>query len=637
MAVTTTTSRVSYVGDGTTTVFAVPFYFLIDPDLNVYIGDTELTTGYTVTGAGNEAGGSVEIIPAPAAGAQVVIVRNPDLLQQTRLPPNDPFPAQAVEDMADKLTMLVQRNGDLIGRALVLADTDVDGSGAYRAKQNRIQDLADPVGSQDSVNLRTMQTAIADLVTTGGGDTVLSLLANNVDPTLGASLVGLIGPDGSPRKVSDLSNGSSTALGDALIPVKQMFVGAIMRTQHDVNAQTISIMDFGAKTNGEDCSASLAAAVAAISLLTNKPALHFPAGTYTYSVSPNWGVNHLRVIADGEVRLRYTGTGDAVIIDAGTDISTGVYDMTFGTPSQPFIIEAPATANNACFVRGVHHSNIAIKPRGANPNRSGLDVRFAVCTNFWVTCSVNEDSGWYLSAQPRYGIYLTSRNTGESVSYCNFHTPIIEGPIVGIYCDGALGNLFSGGTSEGCTSYGVQCTSNSSNNTFFCMDFEANVEDMVISGVRNKFVKCDSAKLVHFVSGALYCELDGGSHNGITFDANANRNLVTGASYNKNGTSSISDSGAYNRYADNFNYYVGINHDAVPRIFDITATGSPFVYVNQLGNPIDFYWQGATVTAFSLTVNGVTRAIPYNQVRIPSGASISLTYSGSPIIWGLVC
>lgn len=188
MAVTTTTSRVSYVGDGTTTVFAVPFYFLTNPDLNVYVGDTELSTGYTVSGAGNEAGGSVEIIPAPAASAQVVIVRNPDPLQQTRLPPNDPFPAQAVEDMADKLTMLVQRNGDLIGRALVLADTDVDGSGAYRAKQNRIQDLADPIENHDAVNLQTLTTAIAGIADGGAGLAVLSLLAD-ASKSFGVSLV----------------------------------------------------------------------------------------------------------------------------------------------------------------------------------------------------------------------------------------------------------------------------------------------------------------------------------------------------------------------------------------------------------------------------------------------------------------
>lgn len=193
MAVTTTTSRVSYSGDGTTTVFPVPFYFLANPDLNVYVGGAEFTTGYTVTGAGDEAGGSVEITPAPGVGAQVVIIRNPDLLQQTRLPPNDPFPSTSVEDMIDKLTMIVQRHGDLLGRVPVLADSDVDGAGAYHANQNRMQDLGDPVNSQDAVNLRTMQSAVADLVSTGGGDIVLALLANNVDPTLGAALIGFDG------------------------------------------------------------------------------------------------------------------------------------------------------------------------------------------------------------------------------------------------------------------------------------------------------------------------------------------------------------------------------------------------------------------------------------------------------------
>lgn len=190
MAVTTTNSRVSYTGDGISTVFQVPFYFLTNPDLKVYVGGDQLSTGYTVTGAGIEDGGSVEITPAPAANAPIVILRDPDTLQQTRLPPNDPFPSSSVEDMVDKLTMIVQRHGDLLGRAPILADSDVDGAGAYRANQNRMQDLGDPVNSQDAVNLRTMQTAIANFLVDGAGDSLLALLANSTDFTLGVSLVG---------------------------------------------------------------------------------------------------------------------------------------------------------------------------------------------------------------------------------------------------------------------------------------------------------------------------------------------------------------------------------------------------------------------------------------------------------------
>ena len=293
MAVTTTTSRVSYVGDGTTTVFAVPFYFLIDPDLNVYIGDTELTTGYTVAGAGNEAGGSVEIIPAPAAGAQVVIVRNPDPLQQTRLPPNDPFPAQAVEDMADKLTMLVQRNGDLIGRALVLADTDVDGSGAYRAKQNRIQDLADPVGSQDAVNLRTMQATIAENVMTGGGDSVLALLANNSDVTLGSSLIGF----------------------------KQSGTGSVGRTLADRAADMLSIADKGA-------SSSLTTALTNIAAdLPNGGIAYLPRGNWTLPSTYTFAGQRLRIEGEGQnsSQIVYSPAADGVALAFNNGTAGGVY------------------------------------------------------------------------------------------------------------------------------------------------------------------------------------------------------------------------------------------------------------------------------------------------------------------------
>lgn len=193
MAVTTTTSRIPYTGDGSSTVFPVPFYFLVDTDIRVYSGESLLTSGYSVIGAGDEEGGSVKFDTAPAPGVQLTILRAPDMLQQTRLPPNDPFPSGSVEKMSDKLTMIVQRNSDQISRALVLADFDVDGSGAYRANQNRIQDVGDPVNPQDAVNKRTMETAIADIVTDGAGTAVLTLLADEVDPTKGAALIGFDG------------------------------------------------------------------------------------------------------------------------------------------------------------------------------------------------------------------------------------------------------------------------------------------------------------------------------------------------------------------------------------------------------------------------------------------------------------
>ncbi|KAG0755573.1 hypothetical protein G6F57_021022 [Rhizopus arrhizus] len=49
-------------------------------------------------------------------------------------------------------------------RALLLGRNDVDGQGAYRARDNRIQDLADPKADQDAVNRRSMFAFVTDYV-----------------------------------------------------------------------------------------------------------------------------------------------------------------------------------------------------------------------------------------------------------------------------------------------------------------------------------------------------------------------------------------------------------------------------------------------------------------------------------------
>lgn len=108
MTVTTDISRISYAGDGTSVTFAFPYYFLAATDIRVFINFVEVTTGFTVSGAGSQSGGSVAFNTPPVAGAKILLVRDPDRLQQTALPPNDPFPSAAVERALDKLTMIAQ-------------------------------------------------------------------------------------------------------------------------------------------------------------------------------------------------------------------------------------------------------------------------------------------------------------------------------------------------------------------------------------------------------------------------------------------------------------------------------------------------------------------------------------------------
>lgn len=130
MTISTTTARVAYTGDGSTDDFTVSFYFLANADLKVYQEGTlkTITTHYTVTGAGDPAGGTVTFLTAPANGDAVVIVRDPAITQETDYPPNDPFPAASHEQALDKLTMIAQRLSDQVDRSFSLADSDTSGA-----------------------------------------------------------------------------------------------------------------------------------------------------------------------------------------------------------------------------------------------------------------------------------------------------------------------------------------------------------------------------------------------------------------------------------------------------------------------------------------------------------------------------
>lgn len=130
MTIASQTSRINYLGDGTTTAFAVPFYFLVNSDIVVSLTSPAastipqvLGTNYTLSGAGVSAGGTCTFITAPPASYTITIFRDPPVTQTTSYNNNDPFPAKSHENALDKLTMIMQRFKDRLGRTLTLADS----------------------------------------------------------------------------------------------------------------------------------------------------------------------------------------------------------------------------------------------------------------------------------------------------------------------------------------------------------------------------------------------------------------------------------------------------------------------------------------------------------------------------------
>ncbi len=397
-----------------------------------------------------------------------------------------------------------------------------------------------------------------------------------------------------------------------------------------IDGASANVKDFGAVGDGvADDTVALQAARDHIASTGQQ--LIFPAGTYKYSVSPNWAIQDAQIVAQGEVRLICTGAGHAVVLDAGATASDLVYNVYFGR----FIVAAATGGLDGVYVRSVHHSTIDVKVNGCGTNRAGLRVEFAVCTRFPAfTVSVNEgDMPPTGSTTPYYGMVLTQRLAGEAASYCVFDTPVIEGVTEGIYLDYALGNLFLGGTSEGNSSYGVFITPNASNTKMFATDFESNgAPDIYCQGYSNSFIECDTQTEVVFDPNARTNTLQGGNHSSITIAASAPRNMILNVRYNKlNNGAVLVDNGAETRLADNLNVGLGVMSDAVPEAINITVGASPFTYTNTRGTDVIAIIQGGTITNHTFTFAGATRNIPYPGFMIlPSESSTTITYSVAP-------
>ena len=132
MTVSSTTTKNSYSGDGSNTVFAYTFKVFDEDDLTVILRTdatgTEtvqtITTNYTVSGVGDAGGGNVTFVTAPASGVTVVIRRAAALTQTTDYTPNDPFPAEEHENALDKLTFFAQQQQEELDRAIKLSRTN---------------------------------------------------------------------------------------------------------------------------------------------------------------------------------------------------------------------------------------------------------------------------------------------------------------------------------------------------------------------------------------------------------------------------------------------------------------------------------------------------------------------------------
>ena len=132
MTVSSSTSKVSFSGNGSLTTFAYSFKIFDQDDLTVILRAADgtetvqtITTHYTVTGVGSASGGNVVFGSAPASGVTIVILREQPLTQGLDLVANDPFPAESLEEALDKLVFMTQKHEEELSRAIKGSRTNV--------------------------------------------------------------------------------------------------------------------------------------------------------------------------------------------------------------------------------------------------------------------------------------------------------------------------------------------------------------------------------------------------------------------------------------------------------------------------------------------------------------------------------
>jgi len=367
----------------------------------------------------------------------------------------------------------------------------------------------------------------------------------------------------------------------------------------------------------------------------------WPAGTYLYSVSPNWNINRLRMVNDGEVVLRYTGTGDAFIINDVVPI--GLYNMHIGH----FIIEAPSNSLNGVHITSVQHSVIDFAVRGCGTTSAGLLVNFSVCNEYRIKVSNNENGGvqgWYaggtgIQAKPLYGIYLDQRNINEAATANYFPNPIIEGTAFGMWIQNGVNNTMIGGTLEGCTDKGLNIQPGGVGNNFYSVDFEVNTNhDIYCLGNFNEFHQCQSYNLISFDGTANGNHLVGGSHQQIALTAATVRNRVRHLQFNRAATAGylniVDSSGRQNILQDVTNFLDGSTTDGDRTPFDVIVGATPFTYTNNTRATFLAVWGGGTVSNGSIKrgINQLTCGGATGNIILKPGDSIIIDHTVAPTL-----
>lgn len=463
MTVQTETDRSGpYAGAGTTGPFPVDFRFLADNHLQVIKTSTlgvdttlELTTDYSVSGAGGETGEVTTVAPV-LSGEKLTILRNVPFTQEADYVDGDDFPAESHERALDLLTMQTQQVKELAGRALTLPPTVSGASTELPSPEANKLVGWDSTGTRlQNMDAGTLATIVAfgtaiPQVFTGDGVWTQQNLAHNpgalgnldiaiggvtqtpgVDYTwAGGTLLTFSSPPPSGqlvlvRYIQGLPQGVSDSASSAFV---QSGAGAVSRSAQDKMRDHVSVLDYGTLTEIQtDATAAIQRAHDA--LPATGGVIEFPPVVeYMLAVSGVW-VN----ISKPNVTLLGPGAWVVSPNSSDAEIKTGSsYINGFRVTADncvisvnmrgPAVAWVPGSATDCLSVRDMTFKNMynsAVSMQGT----LGCDTLTATNVVFDTSRDLTSDAGNYeclsrssASTDPQMRLVRVDRCTFRSVS-----------------------------------------------------------------------------------------------------------------------------------------------------------------------------------------------------------------------------
>jgi len=210
--------RIQYMGNGTQTQFTYPFPIFAAADMEVYLDESKQTSGFTVNGANQSAGGDVAFDAAPGSGVVVTLRRRLAIQRTSDFQESGEFRSKVINDELDYLTAGLQQVSDDGGRALRLSATDPTAALTLPAKMARANmflafdsdgdaiasDASGPPGPVGPAGNMDGANNLSELTDPATARSNLGLGAAAVESVAAGGLAGLLRADGSAASLTDL-------------------------------------------------------------------------------------------------------------------------------------------------------------------------------------------------------------------------------------------------------------------------------------------------------------------------------------------------------------------------------------------------------------------------------------------------